>query len=107
MFCTPWGMNNPHLILLVALEHDPRAWFAEPRVAHPDENGWDVYTRWGKFYVLPAPERAAVLAELRARGRPARVLLVLRPDEEAPCPPAAEIRGPNGQIELLLYDCEL
>lgn len=106
VFCTPLDRNQPYVITLVALGHDPRRWFAQPRQV--DTTGaWDRYLRYGKFYFLDEAERRPVLREMKAAGRPERVILLLRPNEPAPNEPVARIARADGGIALLIYDLQL
>jgi 4-amino-4-deoxy-L-arabinose transferase-like glycosyltransferase len=110
VICFPTGPDpgyTPWVITLVALQHDPRQWFAEPREA--DTSGpWDRYTRYGKFYFLADAARGDLLEKLRDNDRTERVILFLRPQDPAPCgPPAHVVRDPSGTPTVLIYDCQM
>jgi 4-amino-4-deoxy-L-arabinose transferase-like glycosyltransferase len=109
ILCFSGGPNpgyTPYLMTLVALQHSPEQWFTEPREI---EFGpvWDRTVRYGKFYFLHADERAAMLADLRTDDVEQRVLLLLRPEDEPPCPPAERILGPDGKPTVVICECWL
>lgn len=101
--CTALGMNQPYVITLVGLTHDPQRWFAEPRSVHNDGT-WDVYSRYGKFHFLPSWETGDFLNQLAANGQPERVVLFLRPNQTPPAEPTHSIIRPDGSPALLIYD---
>ena len=108
VICTPWGVNQPYLITLVALGHDPRQWLEEPREVCRSEGTWDWYARYGKFHFPNNTERyQRLLDQLRTNGRDDRVILFLRPGESAPAEPVAQVRGPGETTSLLIYDCHM
>lgn len=101
----PHARYTAYLVALVRLQHDPRAWFAEPREI--DTSGvWDRCSRYGKFYFLHDDERAALLARFRADDRRQRVILLLRPTDMGPGEPAATITSPEGQPAVVIYECD-
>jgi len=102
VICTPLGMNQPYLIVLVALEYDPHRWFAEPRELRTD-GSWDRCLRFGNFYFLHEWERPAVLRELRQSPANARIWLILRPGETPAGEPVGQVVGPDGHAALLIY----
>lgn len=106
VFCTPIESNQPYLITLVALGHDPRRWFAEPREWYPEVE-WDRWVRYGKFHFMYEGERVAALQKLLADGRPKRAMFFLRASEPAPGEPVRRIVGPDGQTALVIYDVRL
>ncbi|MFH1747241.1 MAG: glycosyltransferase family 39 protein [Planctomycetota bacterium] len=106
VICTTLDMNQPYFIVLVAMEHDPRVWFSQPRVMHHD-GAWDVYSRVGKFHFLPEHECVAKLEQLREAGQPLRVVLILRMTQFADMQPTHRIRNPDGRAALLIYELEL
>ncbi|MCK4341263.1 MAG: glycosyltransferase family 39 protein [Phycisphaerae bacterium] len=106
--CTPRDVNQPYLITLVALEHDPARWQTGPRQVEQRPGTWDWYERYGKFHFPDNGERVArLLEQFRANGRADRVILFLRPTEPAPCEPSFHIPGPDGKPSLVIYDCSL
>jgi hypothetical protein len=102
--CTTIGMNQPYAVMLVALNHQPQEWFAEPRVFQT-VGTWDFYARYGKFYFQQERERRELLAELAHNGHPDRIILFMRPDELDPGGELAyRVVGPEGKPTLLVYD---
>lgn len=106
VICTTLDLNQPYLIVLVALDHDPREWFDQPREMHND-GAWDVYTHVGKFRFLPEHECVQRLEQLRRTGRPAHVVLFLRMTQLPAAQPVQRIIGPGGQPTLLIYELGL
>ncbi len=106
VLCTPVDFNQPYLITLVALAHDPRQWFAEPREWY-SEGAWDRWVRYGKFYFAYEAERARILERLKAENGPKRVMLFLRANEPAPGKPMHEVVGPDGRTALVIYAVRL
>ena len=51
IFFTTEYFNMPYVITAVALDYDPKKWFAEPR-EFSTEGEWDIYTRYGKMYFM-------------------------------------------------------
>ncbi len=80
VFTTTSGMNQPYLISLVALEHDPEKWFAEPK-DYSTAGDWDLYTRYGKMYFMYPNQPGWIegLRELMENGREDRVAFIVRP----------------------------
>jgi 4-amino-4-deoxy-L-arabinose transferase-like glycosyltransferase len=109
VICYPAGPNpgfTKYAVTLVALQHDPLRWFAEPRVV--DMRGeWDRYSRYGKFHFLFPDERRALLEELRHNGQVDRVVLILRPNDPVPFEPSERIAAPGGTTALHIYTAEL
>jgi hypothetical protein len=109
ILCFSGGPNpgyTPYLMTLVELQHSPKQWFTEPREV---EFGpvWDRTIRYGKFYFLHAEERAKMLVDLQTDGRDQRVILLLRPEDTPPCPPATRILNPDGKPSIVICDCRL
>jgi hypothetical protein len=106
VICTSLDFNQPYVIPLVALSHDPRRWFAEPQDWRP-EGEWDCWTRYGKFYFVQPKERPAILAQLKGGGAGRRVVFILREQEMPPGEPADRITGPDGKTALAIYEVVL
>ncbi len=109
VICFAAGPNpgyTPYLIPLIALEHDPARWFAEPRVVIAGDI-WDRTKRYGRFHFLFGHEREVLLDQLRRDGIDERVVLFLRTDEPPPCEPTATIRGPDDRVTIVICDCIL
>ncbi len=109
VICYPAGPNpgfTKYAVTLVALQHDPQRWFAEPRVV--DTRGeWDRYSRYGQFYFLFPDERRRLLDELRNNGRVDRVVMILRPNDPVPFEPLERVPAPGGTTALHIYTVEL
>lgn len=105
VIATVYNLNQPYLITLVYLGHDPARWFAEPHVIHRTAS-WDYHERYGKFWFLHRRERETLLDELARDGRRERVVLLLRPTETPPAPAAPDhtVTGPDGKPSLLVFD---
>ena len=89
VICFAAGPNpgyTPYLITLVALQHEPRDWFAEPREVY-STGAWDRCVSYGKFHFLYGEERERLMEQLRTAGRGARVVLFLRPEDALPGEP--------------------
>lgn len=103
VICTTRDFNHPYIITLVALHYDPKQWIRDPREFRPTHL-WDRWVRYGKLYFPDEDERSGVLQQLRACGRPPRVIYILRENEPAPGEPVQRIVGPDGKTALLIYD---
>jgi 4-amino-4-deoxy-L-arabinose transferase-like glycosyltransferase len=109
VICFAAGPNvgyTPYLMMLIALRHDPHAWFDEPRVVEP-KGPWDRCVGYGKFHFLYGDERAPLLEQLRSDGRTERVVLLLREGERPPCEPTHVVRSPDGAAAIIICDCRL
>jgi hypothetical protein len=99
VFCTTRDLNMPYIISLVVLEHDPRAWFREPREVSTIGE-WDHYTRYGKVYFVYGTSAMAAMDELRTNGRPDRIAFIARPGEWGLKNPVFEVRRPDGYVSM-------
>ena len=108
--------THPYIITLMGLQYDPEQWFRDIReVAHgplPDGRyrSEDVYLRYGKIHFLLGASGAPALKQLRENGRRDRVIFIVRPGElglHYQLSPVYEIRGPEGQAALWIFDVYL
>ena len=109
VICFAAGQNpgyTPYLITLLSLQHEPRAWFAEPREVY-STGVWDRCVSYGKFHFLYGEERERLMDRLRAAGEKARVVLFLRPEDARRGEPTATINGPDDKPTVLIYDLRL
>lgn len=103
--CTVKGFQEPWAVLLVALKHEPRAWFTEPRERRVI-GGWDVYDRIGDWWFLYDParvQRSVFAADTHLPSR--RTWMILRPRDAAGVTPSFVVRDPQG-LECL-WVCEV
>ena len=95
--------NQPYIITLVTLGHDPQRWFDEPRrFVTPDE--FDLYTRYGKMFFVYEGQFEPELAQLQKLTRQDRVIYIVRPGEIEFENPAHKIFNPEGEEVLRIYD---
>jgi hypothetical protein len=99
VICTTRDLNMPHVVSLVVGEHDPHAWFREPREVNT-VGEWDYYTRYGKVYFAYGSSAQGKMDELRANGRPDNVAFVIRPEEWGLEKPVYEVRRPDGVVSM-------
>jgi hypothetical protein len=109
VFVTTWQMNQPYLIMLVALDYDPQQWFRERKVVQPGE--FDLYMQVGKMHFMYDPYWRGAVESLRRDGRSERALFFLRPKEYEELrarlelsEPIRRVRNPAGWE--VLYVCE-
>lgn len=104
VFVTARGMNQPYVVMMVAMGYDPHRWFAEPNEwTMPGE--WTLYHRVGKLHFMYDPGRfGPALQSLQTNGRADRVLFIVRRGE-LPGEPVLEIDSPAGRaMDLLLIE---
>ncbi len=109
VFVTTQAMNQPYILTLVALEHDPERWFDEPR-EYTTPGEWDHYTRYGKMRFMYGASWVDDFNELANNGKVDRVFFVLRPWGEFQelrsalrlGRPVHVIRRPDGQEVLYI-----
>jgi hypothetical protein len=119
VYCTSAGMSHPYIYTLVALGYDPAQWFADPKSSFegPLPNGAynheTIVTRYGKMRFMIARSRQEAIAELNeilTSGRHERLVLIVRPGElaglERRAKPALEIRNPEGEVSLQVFEIE-
>ena len=107
---------HPDIVTLVGLNYDPHQWFQESRELVrgplPDgrfENAY-IYLRYGKIFFLLTESSITALNELSQNDRPDRVIFIVRPGElalERHARPVCEIRDPDGQPRLWIFDLHL
>jgi len=101
VFCTTTGMNEPFVILLVALRYDPARWLADAKDV--DRVAFDRYRSFGDFHFIYDASAQARIQQLEADGRPERVWFVVRPGEFEMSNPVRRITAPGG--EEMLWVC--
>ncbi len=106
VFVTTHRMNEPWAILLVALGHDPRQWFREPRDMRTLD-GWDVCLRYGKMHFMYRNLWEPDFFRLARDGIPQRAIFIVRPGEQDLTNPAYVVRRPDGSEALLIYEVTL
>ena len=101
-------MNQPYVIMLVDLGHDPNDWFSEP--IHRGQIGvWDHYLQFGRFnFMYDRAVYTAKLDELRQNGRTDRGVFIVRPAEwKGDAEPSRQIPGPDGRPALWIIEQEM
>jgi hypothetical protein len=111
VFCGAESFNMPYVVTLVALDYEPRQWFAGVREMH-DGGGWDLYTRCGKMRFVFNDRQWDELAALRANGRPDHVAFIISPDAVSArlvpgIRPTKVIRSASGHALLWICEAEL
>jgi 4-amino-4-deoxy-L-arabinose transferase-like glycosyltransferase len=97
------ALSQPFVLLLVAWDYDPAAWFAEPREVET-RSDTDRIHRFGKTIILFDD---ADLARLQAYQRDSvaqRVAIVARPGEWTHGTPAFVARAPDGSPSLVVHE---
>ena len=107
VYVTTLGANEPFSAALVALRWDPHRWFTEPRIVRTNEQGWDVYDRFGPVRFLVGRNWKPEIDRLQADGRDERALFVVRPGELGLTHPSFEVRRPDGQPTLWLCEATI
>ena len=101
VFVTTNRIQQPYMLLMVALGYDAEQWFRDEREIHT-RGWWDQYYRVGKFNFMYGPAGPA-LDNLQQNGRPDRVIFILRPGQVNWPDPAHTVLGPDGQPSLQVY----
>ena len=116
VFVTGQQTAHPYIVTLVGLGYDPHQWFRDVRqvLRGPLRGGLyrneDVYVRFGKIHFLVHESSINALKELVSNGRPDRVIFIVRPGQfelEKLARPTYEVRDPDGQIVLQVFDVYL
>src|SRR5690606_6454495 len=100
--------------IMVYLDQSPQAWKSMVLVralsSGDDFPGANLVWQTGKHHYLFTYEFAdATMRSLHANGHKPRVAYIVRPGEILLDPrikPSAEVRGPDGEVKLLLYDVQ-
>jgi len=108
-FCTTLDMNMPYVVMMVALEYDPRQWFCDERRTITFEP-WECYTQVGKIYFMYTGHDTThdnAWGRLAANATEDRVIVIARPGEVALADPVHTIRDREGEPRLLIYKLTL
>lgn len=103
VYISSFSFNMPYVITVVALDYDPKRWFAEPIEVIPSE--YDFYLRYGKMHFLYNFSNFSI-SELRKKVAPDRLLLILRPNEFNIIAETEKIKNPAEYVIHKIYDPE-
>ncbi len=103
VFCANAGFNQPYVITLVLLNHDPARWFREEHEI--DASGrWDQHHRYGKWrFIHDVGATQREVESLLAQPR-RRVLFILRPTARMSFPLVHQASRPDGTVTLAVYE---
>ncbi len=113
VFLTGAGVPHPYMYALAGLRYDPARYLADDKelVAGPLPDGRyrdsDVVFRVGKLHFMLDDRWRAEVERLKASPARERVAVVVRQPQPGLPEPALEIRGPDGDLQLLVFDTAL
>jgi hypothetical protein len=101
---------------LVRLGYEPAQWFSDqPEIMKiPTRNTIEPYedvTHFGKMYFIYGGSANAAIQSLYSNGRVDHVVFIVKPGElngmDDRIKPSLEIRDPQGNVSLLIYEVNL
>jgi 4-amino-4-deoxy-L-arabinose transferase-like glycosyltransferase len=98
VFCTTENLNMPYVISLVALDYDPRKWFAQPPdyLSPGGKNEWDYCTHYDRMYFM---YDSSFISAIESARPDTTLYFIIRPGQ-LPLEPVYRVYRPEG-VEAL------
>jgi len=106
VFITTNRMNQPYINTLVSLDYDPSQWFKDEHLISKSGE-WDIHVKYGKMNFMYGDLWLPIIKELQENGKNDRVIFILRPEDLDLKDPVYEIKDPEGNPGLYIYDMVL
>jgi 4-amino-4-deoxy-L-arabinose transferase-like glycosyltransferase len=116
VFCTTGSAPHPYIYSLVRLGYEPAQWFNDrPEISKiPTRNTIEPYedvTHFGKMYFFYGGSVNATIQSLYLNQRVDHAVFIVKPGElpsvDESAKPSLEIRDPQGNVSLLIYEMNL